>query len=51
VLEAKVVVNSIIKGLRLGAKLIVSYTPWWLWLTIILVGILRFTARIKSKER
>jgi hypothetical protein len=48
--EANVVAISTIKGLWMGVKLIASYTPSWLWLIVVLIGILRFTSRVKSKR-
>ncbi|WP_176716214.1 hypothetical protein [Desulfosporosinus sp. BG] len=49
VLDANVIVNSIVKGVLLGAKLIVSYTPWWLWLIIFLLGVLKVTTKKRSR--
>jgi len=51
VLDANFVGNFIVKEMLLGANLIVSYTPWWLWLIIVLVGVLRFTVRKKARDR
>lgn len=51
VLDTNIVVDAIVKGMLRGAYLIVSYTPWWLWLIIILVGVLRFTTRKKQEGR
>ncbi|SPF52388.1 hypothetical protein SBF1_5670014 [Candidatus Desulfosporosinus infrequens] len=50
-LDANFVGNFIVKEMLLGANLIVSYTPWWLWLIIVLVGVLRFTVRKKARDR
>ncbi|MDR3587210.1 MAG: hypothetical protein P4L59_18135 [Desulfosporosinus sp.] len=50
-LDTNIVVDAIVKGMLRGAYLIVSYTPWWLWLIIILVGVLRFTTRKKQEGR
>jgi len=49
--DSNVMVTSMIGGMLNGANLVISNIPWWLWVMVILLGVLRITTKKRSRRR
>lgn len=49
--DPNVMVTSMLGGMLNGANLVISNIPWWLWVMVIFLGVLRITTKKNSGSR